>query len=99
MTRPRSMLATAIAVLTLGSLGSGLAALSAMANSPKLPSFGMLYGGSPRSTGNGGNGKGTPASRRRVARKRANARARAPKKSAQRRANIGARRAARRSAR
>ena len=46
------------------------------------PSFGQRYGNNPRSTGNGGNGRGAVARAKRAARTRRNIRARAGKRKA-----------------
>lgn len=70
----RSRLASLMVALAAGVAGIGNAALGALANAAIPPSFGQSYGGNPRSTGNGGQGRGNAARAKRAARKRANLR-------------------------
>lgn len=73
MSRMRSMavmLAASFGVLAEAGRSAGESALAYMASAGSGPTFGQRYGSNPRSTGNGGNGRGAVARMKRAKAKR-----------------------------
>lgn len=73
-------LAASFGVLGESMRSAGESALNFMANSNSGPTFGQRYGGNPRSTGNGGQGRGNVARMKRAAKTRRNIAARSSKR-------------------
>lgn len=73
-------LASAFGVLGEAGRSAGESVMRFMANTPGPASFGQRYGGNPRSTGNGGQGRGNVARMKRAARTRRNIAARSSKR-------------------
>lgn len=70
----RVSLATALGAMFAGVAGIGAAVLHHLAHAAPPSTFGQRYGANPRSTANGGNGRGAVARSKRAARKRNNIR-------------------------
>ena len=73
-------LASAFGVLGEAGRSAGESVMRFMAASSPGPTFGQRYGANPRSTGNGGQGRGTVARMKRAARTRRNIAARSSKR-------------------
>ena len=73
----RISLAIALGAMLAGVAGIGQSVMNHLTSSAPPPTFGQRYGGNPRSTANGGAGRGAVARMKRAARKRNNIRKRA----------------------
>jgi len=74
MQNRRVSLAVALRAMFAGVAGAGMSILNHLAQSAPPSTFGQRYGSNPRSTANGGAGRGAVARSKRLARKRNNIR-------------------------
>lgn len=74
MPHGRSRITGLMVALAAGIVGAGRQLLNAMHTTAPQATFGQRYGGNPRSTANGGQGRGNAARAKRAAKKRANLR-------------------------